>query len=181
MNSFILRALASICTLSTFACTTTSHKVSPYRSMTVAKVDLAKFMGPWYVHGHVPFIVDHDSSNQIESYELKADGTIATTFTFDRDGQKHVMHPVGWVVDQETNSHWKMRVFWPFAGDYLIVRLKDDYSMTVVSVPSRDLVWIMTRTPHLADADYDKIVQDLKQDGYDVTNLRRVPQFNANI
>ena len=144
--------------------------------MTVAHVQLERFMGPWYVQGHTPLFVDDHSSNQIESYELKDDGTIETTFTFVRLGRTWTMRPKGWVANANTNAHWKMQFLWPFESDYLIVRLADDYATTVVSVPSKSYIWIMSRKATMSEESYQAIVSDLAADGYPVQNLRRVPQ-----
>ena len=150
--------------------------VRAYAFETVPYVNLEKFMGPWYVQGHTPLVVDDHSSNQIESYALNPDGSIATTFTFYRMGHKITLKPKGWVADANTNAHWKMQFAWPFKSDYLIVRLADDYSYTVISVPDKSLIWIMTRKPVMAEEDYQQIIDELKSDGYPVSKIRRVPQ-----
>ena len=147
-----------------------------FSEQTVASVDLERFMGPWYVHGHTPLVLDDNSSNQIESYEMNEDGSIATTFSFKRAGRDWTLTPKATVADTESNAHWKMQFVWPFRSDYLIVRLADDYSSTVISVPSKNLIWILTRNATLADEQYDAIVADLEADGYPVAKLRRVPQ-----
>ncbi|MGB5735066.1 MAG: lipocalin family protein, partial [Thiohalocapsa sp.] len=48
---------------------------------TVAKVDLERFMGDWYVVANIPTFVEKGAHNPVESYALNPDGTIATTFT----------------------------------------------------------------------------------------------------
>jgi apolipoprotein D and lipocalin family protein len=144
--------------------------------MTVHYVDIERFMGPWYVQGHTPLVIDDHSSNQIESYELKDDGTIATSFTFERFGRKITLNPKGRVANKETNSHWKMQFVWPLTSDYLIVRLDADYGTTVISVPGKNLIWIMSRDAEMTDDAYKAIVDDLASDGYAVDKIRRVPQ-----
>ena len=69
-----------------------------------------------------------------------------------------------------------MQFLWPFKHDYLIVRLADDYSYTVVSIPSKTMIWIMTDTPDIDESLYKEIVEDLKDDGYAVESLDRVTQ-----
>lgn len=145
-------------------------------AMTVPYVDLDRFMGPWYVQGHTPLVIDDHSSNQIESYELKDDGTIATTFTFERFGRTITLNPKGWVANKDTNAHWKMQFVWPLSSDYLIVRLDPDYGTTVISVPGKNLIWIMSRSAIMSDESYQSIVDDLAADGYSVEKIRRVPQ-----
>ena len=52
---------------------------------TVPYVDLERFMGDWYVVANIPTFVEKGAHNPIESYALNPDGTIATTFTFNKD------------------------------------------------------------------------------------------------
>ena len=51
-----------------------------------------------------------------------------------------------------------------------------DYSQTVVGRTKRDYVWIMARTPSIPDEDYLKILQFLEQEGYDIGQVKTVPQ-----
>jgi apolipoprotein D and lipocalin family protein len=53
---------------------------------TVAKVDLPRFMGDWYVIAHIPTFPERKAWNAVESYRLDPDGSVATTFTFREGG-----------------------------------------------------------------------------------------------
>ena len=48
---------------------------------TVAKVDLERYMGEWYVIANIPTSYEKGAYNALESYRLNPDGTMATTFT----------------------------------------------------------------------------------------------------
>ena len=146
---------------------------------TVAKVDLPRFMGPWYVIATIPTFLETDAWNAVESYELAPDGTIATTFTFRKggfDGPLKTYHPRGFVRDTTTNATWGMQFLWPFKAEFLITHLDERYTQTVIGRTARDHVWIMARTPTMAEADYAALVADLRKQGYAVEQLRRVPQ-----
>lgn len=145
---------------------------------TVDNVDLQKYMGPWYVLASIPPFVEKDSYNSVESYKLDPDGSIDTIFTFNKgslNGPVKKLNPRGFVVDKVNNSTWKVQFFWPVRLEYLITYLTDDYSQVIVSRNRRDYVWIMARTPRVPDADYQKMVDIVKEQGYDLTKLRRVP------
>ena len=145
----------------------------------VAKVDLARFMGDWYVIASIPTFIEEDAYNAVESYRLASDGTIETTFTFREggfDGELKTYTPRGFVLDRASNAVWGMQFIWPFKADYRIVYLTPDYSQTVIAREKRDYVWIMARTPQIAEADYARIVQFVAAQGYDVARLRKVPQ-----
>jgi apolipoprotein D and lipocalin family protein len=142
-------------------------------------VDLERFMGDWYVIGNIPVFLEKDAYNAKESYELAEDGTIPTTFTFNKggfDGPLKTMRPKGFVHNKETNAEWRMQFLWPFKADYLITYLSDDYQTTIIGVPSRKYAWIMARTKTLPDAEYAELVEELKRQGHDISKLRKVPQ-----
>jgi len=146
---------------------------------TVDYVDLPRFMGDWYVIANIPTFLEEGAHNAVESYRLDDDGSIATTFAFRDgafDGPRKEYHPRGFVRDTVTNAEWGMQFVWPFKGDYRIIHLDDDYSVTVIGRNKRDYVWLMARTPELEPARYDEAVRVIEQAGYDVSLLQRVPQ-----
>ena len=146
---------------------------------TVEHVDLERFMGPWYVIANIPTFLEKGAHNAVETYRLNDDGTIATTFTFNKDsfdGEQREYNPKGFVLDTETNARWGMRFIWPIKADYRIVYLDADYSQTIIGRQKRDFVWIMARTPTIPDESYDKLVKRVADLGYDTSQLRRVPQ-----
>ncbi len=144
-----------------------------------APVDLARFMGDWYVIASIPTFIETGAHNAVESYRLDADGSIATTFTFREggfDGEAKRYEPRAWVRNRETNAEWGMQFIWPIKAEYLVVHLDEGYTETIIGRSARDLVWIMARTPEIAQADYDRLVAKVKELGYDVSKLRKVPQ-----
>ena len=146
---------------------------------TVPHVDLPRFMGNWFVIANIPTFVEKDAYNAVESYRLDADGTIATTFTFSKgsfDGELKRHTPRGFVVDRQSNAVWGMQFIWPFKGDFRIVYLNTDYTQTVIGREKRDYVWIMARQPSIPESDYQRIVELLANEGYDTTQIQKVPQ-----
>ena len=146
---------------------------------TVEHVDLERFMGPWYVIGNIPTFLEKDVYNGVETYTLNDDGTIATQFTFRKgafDGKHKEYNPKAFVREDPSNALWGMQFVWPIKADYRIVYLDDDYQTTIIARQKRDFVWIMARTPTMADIDYDQLVAYIESIGYDTSKLRRVPQ-----
>jgi len=145
---------------------------------TVPSVDLKRFMGDWYVVANIPTFFEKDAYNPLERYKLNPDGTIATTFTFNKgsfDGPLKTFHPKGFVLDKETNAHWGMQFLWPIKGDFRIIYLDDDYQTTVIGRTKRDYVWVMKRTPELSDAEFEEMKAFIESVGYDPTKLQRPP------
>ena len=146
---------------------------------TVDYVDLNRFMGDWYVIANIPTFIETDAYNAIESYRLNKDGTVATTFRFNKgssDGPLKEYHPRGFVRDAQSNAVWGMQFVWPFKAEYRIIYLNDDYSVTVIGRTKRDYVWIMAREPAITAEEYTRITDFLKEQGYEIDKLQKVPQ-----
>jgi apolipoprotein D and lipocalin family protein len=145
----------------------------------VEKVDLPRFMGPWYVIGVIPTVIEKDVYNAIETYELAPDGTIKTTFTLNKggfDGERKVYTPRGFVVPGTNNAIWGMQFIWPIKAEFVISHLDADYTETIIARSARDYVWIMARTPTIDDARYAALVKRVADMGYDTSKLVKVPQ-----
>jgi apolipoprotein D and lipocalin family protein len=142
-------------------------------------VDLARFMGDWYVIANIPTFIEKGAHNAVESYRLAPDGTIETTFTFRAggfDGEPKRYTPRGFIQDPASNAVWGMQFIWPLKADYRIAYVSPDYTQTVVGRENRDYVWIMARTPQIPEADYQRLLQFLAGQGYDLSLIRKVPQ-----
>ena len=144
---------------------------------TVASVDLQRFMGDWYVIASIPTFIEKDIYNAVESYRLDEDGTILTTFRFNKgslDGPLKVYQPRGFVRDKASNAVWGMQFVWPIKAEYRIIYLTDDYSQTVIGRSKRDYVWIMARKPSIPDEDYQRILAFLVEQDYPLDNLKKI-------
>ena len=167
--------LMAVAAATVAACSTPAARAP---ATVVPQVDLKRFMGDWYVIASIPTFLEKGAHNAVESYRLDDDGSVATTFTFNAgafDGPPKTYHPRGFVLDP-TNALWGMRFVWPIKADYRISYLASDYALTVIGREARDYVWIMARTPTIADADYQRLVEFVTREGYDVSKLERVPQ-----
>ena len=75
------------------------------------------------------------------------------------------------------NAKLKVQFFFPFRGKYWIIDLADDYSYAVVSHPNKKYLWILSRTPKMDDAVYQKIIARLEEKGFDLTKLQKTEQI----
>jgi len=139
-------------------------------------VDLDRFMGDWYIIATIPTFLERDAYNPIESYQRDNDGSIATTFTFNKgslNGPTKIYRPRGFIKDKRTNAIWDMQFVWPIKADYRIVYLDDNYQQTIIGRNSRDYVWIMARTPIISQQDYSNLVALVGSLGYDLDALKK--------
>ena len=178
-SSFAIRCLVLLVAATLTACGVSPQKVTV---PVVERVDLPRFMGPWYVVGVIPTFIEKDIYNAIESYRLAEDGTIETTFTFNKgafDGPAKEMNPRGFVIPGTNNAIWGMQFIWPIKAEYVISYLDDNYTETIIARSARDYVWIMARTPTISDERYAALTAKVEAMGYDLTQLVKIPQRPA--
>ena len=145
---------------------------------TVSNVDIQRFMGDWYVIANIPTFMEKNAFNAKESYRLEPDGTIATTFTYNKggfDGPLKTYTPKGFITDDPSNAVWGMQFFWPIRAEYRIIYLDPDYTTTIIGRTKRDYVWIMARTPAMDNTLYQSLLQYLEEQGYDIQKVQKVP------
>lgn len=152
-----------------------SARLQPIR---LPDVDLNRFMGEWYVIANIPTPFVKDAYNAIQNYQLNADGSVSTKFTYREggfDGKEKTLSPKGYVNDDPTHASWGLQ-FGPVLAEYLIAYVSPDYNEAVIARTSRDFVWIMARKPVISDADYESLVEKVASWGYDTEKIERVPQ-----
>lgn len=152
---------------------------SPLPMHNAAAVDLERFMGDWYVIANIPTFIETNAYNAMESYRLAEDGTVATTFSFREggfEGERKTYHPTGYIIDRQSNAVWGMQFIWPIKSDYRIISVNDAYDQTIIGRIQRDYVWLMARTPQISEGDYQRFLQVITEEGYDVSKVRKVPQ-----
>ena len=59
---------------------------------------------------------------------------------------------------------------------HVVTLLRDEFEQAVISRQQRDYVWIMARTAQIPDADYQRLLKLVAEQGYDMKHLQKVPQ-----
>ncbi|MFT6631278.1 MAG: apolipoprotein D and lipocalin family protein [Bacteriovoracaceae bacterium] len=147
---------------------------------TVDSVDMNRFMDRWYVIGGRLTTFEDGAHNAIESYSWnEKENRVDIDFTMrvdSFDGKLKSIPQKGWIQNSKTNAHWKISPFWPLKFNYLIIDLAEDYSWTVIGVPSQKWVWIMAKDWNMNPDDFDMIVSRIESMGYSTKDIIKVPQ-----
>jgi apolipoprotein D and lipocalin family protein len=146
------------------------------------QVDIPRFMGDWYIIATIPTPFEKGAFNAVERYRLTDGGHIDTTFTYNKggfDGPEKTMHAKGFVREEGNGAVWGMQFIWPIRADYRVMYVADDYSATIIGRNQRDYLWIMARTPTLPEAQLESLLVFCRSEGYELSDLRRVPQRAA--
>ena len=147
---------------------------SPEPLPVVERVELDRYLGTWYEIARYPAPFQEGCTATTATYSLRDDGDIRVM------NRCHVGSPSGElreaegrarVVDQDSGAKLEVTFFWPFWGDYWVLALDGDYRWSLVGEPRRRYLWILSRTPVMAQATYEAILEKLPELGYDPQNL----------
>lgn len=146
---------------------------------TVQHVDLPRYMGRWYVIASTPTRFERDGYNAVEYYTLQKDGEVCTRFRFRQGGFDKPLQwisSLGSVQPDSGNAVWSIKLFWFLHTQYKVAWLAPDYQQVIVARDKRDHTWLMARTPHIPETDYQAMVERVAKMGYDTGKLVKVPQ-----
>jgi apolipoprotein D and lipocalin family protein len=145
----------------------------------VQHVDLKRYTGTWYEISSYPTSFQKGCTGTKATYSIRDDGDIDVLnqcYKKGFDGEITSVKGKAWVVDETTNAKLKVRFFWPFWGSYWIIDLGKEYEYAVVGHPSREYLWILSRTPQMDDILYYDILDRTTLQGYDTSKLVKTLQ-----
>lgn len=170
------RVFASVAALSALAFWTSPPKgVEP-----ITNFDVNRYLGTWYEIARLDHRFERNLDFVTAEYSLRSDGRIK-------------------VVNQgydKRNARWKsaegkarfngeknvgslgVSFFGPFYGGYFIFDLDPDYQHVLICGPSKNYLWILSRTPTMDPAVYDALVAKARALGFPTDTLIKVDQNN---
>ncbi|MDP3092474.1 MAG: lipocalin family protein [Nitrospira sp.] len=147
---------------------------------TASSVDLARYAGTWYEIARLPMWFQRHCVDSKAIYTSRSDGAVGVhNECVTESGGLDQIDGVATVVDPKTNARLTV-VFDDFFArlfgssreeNYWIIDLDPDYRTSVVGTPDRRFLWILSRTPHIDDATYQRLVERARQLGFPVSNL----------
>ncbi|HTV02015.1 MAG TPA: lipocalin family protein [Luteitalea sp.] len=180
----ILGALLCLATADPLEGQTTSNPSAP-AVQPVPDVDLDRYAGRWYEVARYPNKFQKEcTGNVVVGYARRRDGRVDVRNTCAT--AKGTIEAVG--VARQADSKGPPSVlevrfapailsFLPAVwGDYWILDLAPDYSTAVVGDPTREYLWLLSRTPTVDGPTYARLVGAARRQGFDVERLVRTPQ-----
>ena len=155
---------------------------SPVRS--IPSVDLTRYAGRWYEIARYPNRFQRQCVGDVTAeYTQERDRIRVVNRCRKADGTMDSAEGVAKQTPGKPDSQLKVRFapavlsFIPAVwGDYWIIGLAPDYSYAVVGEPSRNYLWILSRTPRLESSAYSEALETAKANGFDPNRLERTKQ-----
>ena len=149
----------------------------------VPSVDLPRYAGLWYEVARLPNRFEEKCAGDVTAeYTLQgADRLKVVNRCRKKDGNRTEAVGEAKPADKDgPNSRLKVRFapgflsFLPFVwGDYQIIELAPDYTYAAVGSPDRKYLWLLSRTPQMDEATYQRLAEAARAQGFDVSKLIR--------
>lgn len=141
----------------------------------VGSVDLSRYAGRWYEIARLPNRFQKKCADSVTAdYALLPNGKIEVINSCRKStGEYTTAKGKAKIVDKRTNAKLKVTFFWPFYGDYWILDLGPNYEYAVVGNPSREYLWILSRTPQIDEALYQQLLAKMGTQGFNTGRIVR--------
>lgn len=169
----VLAALALYLPLSATA------SIQPLR--VVDSLDLTRYAGRWYEAARFPNkLQDQCSGDVVVHYAVRTDGRMdVVNRCRTAEGKTDEARGIGRKAGDGKNSarlevRFKPAIlsFLPSAwGDYWVIGLGPEYTWAVVGTPSREYLWLLSRTPEMSAISYERAIEIARGNGFDVSRI----------
>jgi apolipoprotein D and lipocalin family protein len=143
-----------------------------------SNVDLGRFQGKWYEIARLPRTTQTDCHGTTAFYSQNTDGTLALVNQCNvgaTDGPLKTVTMTAHVPNASVPAKLSLEVA-GFSGDYWILEVGTNYEYAVVGHPSREYLWILSRTPTLDSTTQQGIVERAQSEQFDTSKLEYTPQ-----
>jgi apolipoprotein D and lipocalin family protein len=184
MHTRLIAIFICLCSINALAIDTATDGTKEALT-TIAALDVPRYMGVWYEIAKYPnWFQRKCTGNTKAEYSLKSDGKVQVVNRCRMEnGEMNEAIGSARQVGAPTSPRLEVRFapawlsFIPAAwGDYWIIDLDEGYQLAAVSEPSRQYLWVLSRTPRVNRASYESLVGRLAKKGYDVRNLELTKQ-----
>ena len=155
-------------------------------------LDIPGYMGTWYQVAWFPNRFQKQCvADTSAAYRRVPDGVEVTNRCRNAEGRIEsivgLARPAGAEIRGDTLRPAQLEVSFlpawlrwlPVWGAYWVIGRADDGRYVVVSEPTREYLWVLSRTPALAPADETAIRSRLTQQGFDLTRWQIHPHTPA--
>jgi len=167
-----LALLLSTCMLA--GCAATPQGVTP-----VNNFEVDRYLGTWYEIARLDHRFERGLSEVSATYSKGSNGgvNVINRGLDKKTGKRKEAKGRAHFVNEPTVARLKVTFFWPFYGGYNVIELdRENYSYALVCGPSREYLWILSRTPTLGKETLQSLISTAKKFEFDTSQLIFVDQ-----
>lgn len=137
----------------------------------VCDLDLNRYLGKWYEIGRLSASAQEGFDNVTATYSLKRNGKIKVYNAGYKKDKKRSITGSAWLKDKKCKGALYVRFFWPFKGEYNVIKLASDYRYAIVMGDSKRSLWILSKTQKMSIQDYQEVIEFLDVQGFNVQKI----------
>ena len=151
----------------------------------IATLDVPRYMGSWYEIAKFPNRFQKKCvANTVAQYTLLTSGRVRVTNRC-RMANGEMDEAIGMARQMGAKNSPKLKVrFAPewlsfldaVWGNYWVLDIDPAYQLVAVGEPSREFLWVLSRTPTVPAPEYQALLRRLEAQGFDVSKLESTPQ-----
>lgn len=152
---------------------------------TIERLDVARYMGTWYEIAKYPNGFQRQCATDTQAqYRPREDGQL-DVINRCRQANGERIEAVGRARQIGAADSPQLEVRFAPAwlswlpmvwGNYWVIDLDPAYQLVAVSEPSREYLWVLSRTPTVDAAAYQALLARLQAQGFDLSKLERTAQ-----
>ena len=150
----------------------------PENVKVVERVNASQYLGTWYEIARLDHSFERGLEKVTATYSAKNDGGIKVLnrgFNIKKNEWKEAEGKAYFVdapnADKTNTGKLKVSFFGPFYGAYNIIALDANYQHVMICGPDKSYLWILSRTPQLAEAIKQELVAKAKAYGFATDTL----------
>jgi apolipoprotein D and lipocalin family protein len=157
----------------------------PEPLQTIARLDVGRYLGTWYEIAKYPNRFQRQCVADTSAlYRLRDDGQL-DVINRCRQANGEVAEAVGRARQDGPADLPKLKVRFAPAwlswlpmvwGNYWVIDLDPGYQLVAVSEPSREYLWVLSRTPTVEAGTYQALLNRLREKGFDLGRLEKTAQ-----
>ena len=140
----------------------------------VGDFEVDRYLGRWYEIARLDHSFERGLEQVSADYSLLPDGTIKVVNRGYKPEEQIWKEAVGKasLVDDTGEGHLKVSFFGPFYSSYVIFELdRKDYGFAFVSGPNTSYLWLLARTPEIAESVEQEFITRAKNLGFSTDEL----------
>jgi apolipoprotein D and lipocalin family protein len=144
-------------------------------------VELSRMQGKWYEIAKLPRITQSDCYATMGFYTQQSDGSLSIVNQCNvggLDGPLDTVAMTATVPDPSTRAKLALQVG-GFSGDYWILEVGSSYEYAVVGHPTRQYLWILSRTTTLDSTSLQGILGRAQDNQFDTSKLEYTAQTSS--
>jgi len=147
-------------------------------------VDVEKYVGKWYAVSALPQFFSGRCAGQTAEYDILDSDTVSVLNTcIKKNGRLKTIEGQASVTNKSTNAELEVTFnnfftkLFNVKGEYVIIKLDENYEYVMVGSSNRKSLWIMSRTPSMPESVLAEYVGLAKSLGFNTKKLKTSTRF----